>query len=182
MAECEKITKEYFEDFLAFLPVAVCFVDSEGYILKVNKKMEKLLGYKSHELIDDRLNKLFGDNAKEILNKELKDEEIVAQGKNKEVSVNIFSEKRVGKEKTCIFIALFDLSRAKEIEKKMEEKVKELERFNRLATGRELRMVELKRDKKKLREEKQELKEEVEKLEEQIQKIKTQKKEDDEEK
>ncbi len=146
-----KNNKDYFEEFLSFLPLAVCFVDSEGYILEINEKMEKLLGYKSHELIDDKLTKLFGEGAEEILLKEVKDKEMKAKSKDGEKPVIVFSEKRVAEEGPSVFIAISDLSRAKKIEKQMEEKVKELERFNRLATGRELRMVELKRDKKKLK-------------------------------
>ncbi len=165
MSEEKEINREYFDKFLSFLPIAVCFVDSEGYILKINEKMEKLTGYKSHELVDDRLEKLFKGDAERILNKELKDEEIKVNGKNEEIPVTVFTEKNIGEKGLDIFIALSDLSRAKKIEKEMEEKVKELERFNRLATGRELRMVELKRDKKKLKEKVDELKEKLKKEE-----------------
>lgn len=147
----KKNKKDYFDEFLSFLPLAVCFVDSEGYILEINEKMEKLLGYKSHELIDSKLNKLFGDDAEEILLKEVKDKELEVEGKGKKMPVIVFSEKRVAENGPSVFIAVSNLNRAKKIEKQMEEKVKELERFNRLATGRELRMVELKRDKKKLK-------------------------------
>ena len=158
------IDSNYFEDFLSFLPLAVCFVDSDGYIVKVNEQMEKILGYKEHELIDVQLEKLFGDRADEVLLKEVKDKEMKVSGKNEDIPVIVFSEKRISDEGTSVFIAISDLTRAKKIEKKMEEKVEELERFNRLATGRELRMVELKRDKKKLKRKVDKLKEKIDKL------------------
>ena len=173
--------ENYFDEFLSFLPLAVCFVDSEGYILKVNEQMEKILGYKSHELIDDNLEKLFGEDADEVLLKEVKDKEMKVQGKDEEIPVIVFSEKRVSGEGPSVFIAISDLTRAKKIEKEMEEKVKELERFNRLATGRELRMVELKRDKKKLKKRIKKLEEKLSELQNNTSKEDKQKGNDEEE-
>lgn len=177
MFDENNLTEDFFDDFLSFLPIAVCFVDSQGYILNINEKLEKLSGYKKHELIDDKLNKLLGAEAGKVLTKEIKDEEMEITGKEKKFPVTIFSEKRVEEEGAKIFIAFSDLTRAKKIEREMEEKVQELERFNRLATGRELRMVELKRDKKRLKEKIERLEEEKEKLQQEIKDNKEDKKE-----
>ncbi len=165
--EKNKISKDYFNDFLSFLPVAICFVNSEGYILNVNEKAEKILDYKKHELIDSEMNKIFKKkDVESILSRDIRAEEIEVKSKEGEKPVSLFSGKRVGDDKSHIFVALSDLSRAKKIEKEVEEKVKELERFNRLATGRELRMVELKRDKKKLKQEVEEMEDKLKKIEE----------------
>lgn len=161
----EKFLEKYTEDFLEFLPLAICILDSEGYIVKVNQKMEELLDYKKHQLVDEKLDKIFNEqDIKKILSGGVREEEVEVKGKEETIPVNLFADKKIG-DKEMFFVALSDLSRAKEIEKEMEEKVKELERFNRLATGRELRMVELKRDKKKL-------KGKIEKLEKKIEKLK----------
>lgn len=177
MFDQNNLTEDFFDDFLSFLPIAICFVDSEGYVLKINEKLEKLSGYKKHELIDDKLSKLLGDKAGEVLTKELKDQEMSVSGKEGEFPVTIFSEKRIEEDGAKIFVAFSDLTRAKKIEREMEEKVKELERFNRLATGRELRMVELKRDKKRLKEKIKRLETEKKELEKELKDNKEDKKE-----
>ncbi len=165
----KKISKNYFTDFLNFLPMAVCFIDENGYIIDANNELESLIGYKKHELVDSKLNKIFSDDdAGRIMNQEFGGEEFLLKGKETNVPVNLFSKKREGGKDG--FIALSDLSKAKEIEREVEEKVKELERFNRLATGRELRMVELKREKSKLEEENQRLKGRIIQLEDELNK------------
>jgi transcriptional regulator with PAS, ATPase and Fis domain len=163
--------KRNLKEFLNFLPIAVFFVDSKGYILETNRKMESLLDSKSHELIDEKLDKVFEEKSvKKILSGEMNNEEAEIKGKEDKHLVNVFT--KIDKEEDVIYIACSDLSKAKKIEEEMEEKVKELERFNRLATGRELRMVELKRDKKKIKEKFEKLKNEKEKLEREVEQLK----------
>lgn len=160
----ENFLKESLEDFLEFLPLAVCLLDSEGYIVKVNKKMEELIDYKKHQLVDEKIDKVFYEESiKKILSGKIQEEEIKVKGRNEVIPASLFTDRNIGGEE-IIFIALKDLSHAKKVEKEVEEKVKELERFNRLATGRELRMVELKRDKKKLEEKIKKLNNKIEKL------------------
>lgn len=167
--EINNFLKNNLKNFLDFLPIGICFLDSKGYIVKVNKKMEKLLDYKKHELVDEKLVKIFEEESiKKILAGEMKNEEAKIKGKENQFLVNIFTKKI----ENVIYIACNDLSRAKKIEEEMEEKVKELERFNRLATGRELRMVELKREKKKIKEKYEKMKDEKEKLKKEIEQLK----------
>ena len=65
--------KEFLKEFLSFLPLAVCFANSEGYILEVNERMEKLLNYKRHELVDDNLEKIFPkEEVEKILRKDFR--------------------------------------------------------------------------------------------------------------
>ncbi len=163
-----QLSKEFFEEFLNFIPVSIILVDEEDYIFGVNKGLEKLSGYKRHELVDDKIEKIFTEKDIEKLRREVSREEIALMGKEKKVKVEAFSEKFSG----GIFIALSDLDRAKQMEKEMEEKVKELERFNRLATGRELRMVELKRDKKKLEERNDSLETKLKEAKRELEKLK----------
>ena len=51
------------------------------------------------------------------------------------------------------FFGVFDLTEIKKKEEELQEKMEELEKFNRLAVGRELKMIELKEEIKKLKEE-----------------------------
>lgn len=166
----KKLSENYFKDFLNFLPMAVCFVDKKGYMIDVNRQMEMMLGYKRHELVDSKLDKIFSEaETKKILDQDLNGEEFLLKGKKEDIPVNLFRQER--EEDQEIFIAFSNLSQAKKIEQEVEEKVKELERFNRLATGRELRMVELKREKAKLQEENKKLRDEKSQLEVQLNKL-----------
>ncbi len=153
-------------DFLDFLPIAICFFDSEGIIFEVNKKAEDLLKYKRKELLNQKINKLLSEeDSEEILKSEIDDREFIIKGKEGEFPTKVFSKKDMAGQGN-VFMAFYDLSKSKEIEKKMKKNMKELERFNRLATGRELRMVELKRENKKLKEEKENFEKKLKKLEE----------------
>lgn len=164
----EQFSKEFFEEFLNFIPLSIVLIDGEDYIFEVNSQTESLSGYKKHELVDDKVEKIFTERDIEKLRRGATKEEMSIMGKDKKRRVEAFSEKF----DNGMFIALSDLDRAKEMEREMEEKVKELERFNRLATGRELRMVELKRDKKKLEEGNDKLETKLKEIKSELEKIK----------
>ncbi len=163
--------KKNLESFFSFLPVAICLIDSEGSLLEINKKMEDLSGYKKHELVDSKLSKIFKqEEAEEIMDKGVNGRELFIKGNEKKSPVNVYKKTIPGED--FFFLAFVDLSRAREIRSEMKEKVKEIERFNRLATGRELRMVELKRDKEKLKEKNKKLKKNIEKLRNELHNLK----------
>lgn len=154
--------ERYVGEILSLLPLALCFLNLEGVITKVNGKTEELTGFNVEELSGEDLGKIFSQKRKEKI---LKEERFIGEAKLKRkdgrMPVLIFSKKS-GEE---ILLGFIDLSRVKEgdreeskrrmieSEKKLEEKIRELEQFNRLATGRELKMIELKREKAQLEKE-----------------------------
>jgi hypothetical protein len=87
-----------------------------------------------------------------------------------EIIVNTFWATRIKKEEIEGFLLAFiDITLLKKIQKEMEEEIKlktkdlrekiiELEKFQKIAIGRELKMIELKEEIKKLREELEKLK------------------------
>ncbi len=160
--ENKKYCSYYFKEFLYFVPVGICFVDEDGLIFEVNKKTEQMLGYKKHELIDNNFDTIVHkEDLNKFLKQEIFEEEVDLIGKEEEVTVSAYS-KRVEKEGNfLIFVVFCDVTESKEKEMEVEEKVKELERFNRLATGRELKMVELKRENRKIIEKNKELQEKI---------------------
>ncbi len=161
----EKFCSHCFKELISFIPIGVCFINSNGLIFEVNKKTEELLGYKKHELVGSSLEKIIQKkDIDKFLKQEIFDEEIIFIGKENQIIISAYSKKVVKEDCSSIFIALCDLSESKQKEVEVQEKIRELERFKRLATGRELKMVELKRENKKTIQENQALREKIKKI------------------
>jgi len=73
--------------------------------------------------------------------------------RKKEIPINASAKIRKDETGEYIgyFFALVDLTEIKEKEKELREKVEELETFNKLAVGRELKMIKLKEEIKELK-------------------------------
>jgi len=168
--------KKYIEEFLVFLPISVCSVNPMGVIVDVNRMFCDVTGYKKGGEIEGetifRVEHLFEDKnkwltlEKKILGKELvKGEEmIIITISKKRIPVSLSASWREDDQGILIgyFLAFIDITEIKNLqenlEKKVEERTKELqkrveelERFNKLTIGRELKMVELKKEIKKLK-------------------------------
>jgi PAS domain S-box-containing protein len=163
--------ESYIKDFWQFLPLPVCYINPFNIILNIDEIFSKFSGYQPSEIIGEDLGKLFSDSEKaeefkkEILEKEtVSSRELVFITKDKkEIPVSISAMQRKDEKGNFIgyFFSLVDISESKkfqerlekEIEKKTEdlkEKIGELERMNKIMTGRELKMVELKEKIKQL--------------------------------
>lgn len=163
--------ESYIKDFWQFLPLPVCYINPFNIILNIDEIFSKFSGYQPNEIIGEDLGKLFSDFEKaeefkkEILKKEtVSSRELVFLTKDKkEIPVSISAMQRKDEKGNFIgyFFSLVDISESKkfqerlekEIEEKTEdlkEKIGELERMNKIMTGRELKMVELKEKIKQL--------------------------------
>jgi len=164
----------FIKEFSSFLPLAVCTVNPLGIIIDTNKAFLKLTEYQPIDIVGEFLKNIFLE--KEEIEKALEEvrekespltKELTLITKQKEkISVSVAISSRKDKEGNFIgyFIGLTDISELKKLQEEMEEKVKEktkelqekveeLERFQKLAVGRELKMIELKEEIKKLKEE-----------------------------
>lgn len=162
----------YIEDFSSFLPIAVCVVSPIGVIINVNKSFESLSGYKNIETAGTPIINVFSQKKKveKILN-ETWEKEII-QGrelillskKGKKIPVSVSLSTRKDREGNFIgyFIGIINITELKRLQEEMEEKIKErtkdlqrkieeLEVFQKLVVGRELKMIELKREIEKLK-------------------------------
>ena len=153
--------ENYITELFAFLPVPVCFISPIGVVLEFNPAFERISGYKFYEVLGEGAEKLFKKkNIEELIRETLKNEgienkEIILLPKNKkEIPVSAFTRARRDKNKSVIglFICIFNLSEIKNDERQLREKMEELKNFQKLAVGRELKMVELKKELKKLKE------------------------------
>ncbi len=165
--------ESYIRDFWQFLPIPVCYVNPLFNIIDVDVSLNKISGYDQLEIIGQEIGFLFKDKENiSNIEKELRENRVISGkraiflGKNgKEVPVSIFVMAREDEGKNIIgyFFALMDVTERerfeKELEKKIQEKtfllrekVEELEKMNKLMVGRELKMIELKKQIQELKE------------------------------
>lgn len=173
-----KDLRRYLEEFLVFLPLPVCSVSPLGIIVDANRTFYSLTGYKKEERIRGetvfRVETLFegkkkwGDLEERILDKGIiKGKEMILITKDKkQIPVSLSASYKEDEKGNLIgyFLAFTDITDFKMLQENLEEKVKErtkelqkrvreLEKFHELTVGRELKMIELKKEIKNLKEE-----------------------------
>lgn len=165
----------YVREYSTFLPLAVCTINTLGIILNSNQAFQGLTGYREIEAIGKKMEDLFLNkkNFKDLIKEKILKRKpsltrkmVLLTKKRKKIPVNVAISIRRDEEDNFIghFIALSDITAFEDLRKNLERKVKErtkqlqervdeLEKFRELTEGRELKMVELKQEIKKLKEE-----------------------------
>lgn len=150
----------YIDDLWLFLPIPVCFVNTAFKILNVSKALEDATGYKGLEIIGEGLEKIlknYRELPKELLQREAvigkEGTLITKEKKNLLTSISAKARKDEDDDILGYFFAFVDLSEIKNKEEELKKKIKELENFQKVAIGRELKMVTLKKEIKKLKKE-----------------------------
>jgi PAS domain S-box-containing protein len=161
--EEKKIMQKYFD----FLNALVLVLDKEGKVIFVNKKAAEVLGYKEEEILGKDWFLDFVDEEERERVKKVHQELILGKITPNEHVINfvVTKEKRkrlISWNNTVVFnqdkdiFATFsvgnDITEEKEKEEALRQKTEELERLNKLLVGRELKMIELKDQLKKLQE------------------------------
>jgi PAS domain S-box-containing protein len=168
LLEDMEMLESYTEDLFSFAPLSLCFINPAGMVLELNPAFESMTGYSQNEAVGEKLSLFVNEEyLKEFLNKLIEKEAVNGEEiliKNKEgedIPVLIFAKIRRAEDKEIngIFISFFDLTEIKKKEaeiqrnkKELEEKIREMEKFNQLVVGRELKMAELKEKIKELEE------------------------------
>ena len=166
--------ERYIEEFSTFLPLAVCTANPLGIIININQAFQNLTGYDTTAIVGELAINLFSNKKEaETLEKTVFKEKtvrtkelILLTKEKKEIPVSVSASTREDETGNIIgyFLAISDISEFKKLQEGLEEKVEErtqelqekieeLERFQRLAVGRELKMVVLKEEIQKLKEE-----------------------------
>jgi PAS domain S-box-containing protein len=169
--ELEELER-YIEELSTFMPLPFCIVNPSGMILNINEAFCNLTGYNDLEIVGEPIDTLFRNKqeAEELERKILKEglvkwqETILITKTGTAVNVNVSASLRKDRENNAIgyFFAFSDINELKKLQwqleqkveertKQLREKIDELERFNQLAVGRELKMVELKQEIENLR-------------------------------
>lgn len=146
--------ESYVRAFWEFLPIPICYVNPAFNIIDAGKKFEQFSGFEASELIGQGLERFFLDpqEVREI-EKKTKEEEAIFKKEtvfltkgDREVPVSISVAPRKDEKNNVIgyFFAFLDITERKKFEQELKERIEALERFQRIAVGRELKMVELK--------------------------------------
>ncbi len=152
--------ESYILDLFTFSPLPICFISPIGVILEFNPAFEKISGYKFYEIIGEGIKKIFDEKEinkliqEAMTKKEIWAKEMVLFAKEKrEIPVSVFTKARKDEKGKIVglFIGVFDLTEIKKTERELEEKVEDLEKFRKIAVGRELKMMELKEEIERLR-------------------------------
>ncbi|MDD4990348.1 MAG: PAS domain-containing protein [Candidatus Pacebacteria bacterium] len=158
----------YFEEFSTSLPLPVLSVNPLGFILDTNHAFEVLTGLNKEEILGQLAVNFFPEKEKieNLQGKVLAGKKILGQetivapsGSKKNIPVSVFMARRKDRAGNVLgcFICIYDISEFKTLQEGLEEKVRErtkelqerlseLERFHRLTVGRELKMIELKKE------------------------------------
>jgi len=172
LSEDLETLSDYTKSLWQFLPLPLCYINPLGFILDANQSFETFSSWSLLEIVGKPFDIIFSKkDTREIINQTLKKgkisnyETILLTKTDEKIVVAVYSQSRKDKEGNVIgfFLTLIDIRESKkfqeELQKKVEErteelqeKVAELERFNRLAVGREIRMIELKEEIKRLKE------------------------------
>jgi len=165
--------QKYIGELNIFLPLAFCTVNPLNRILGVSKAFCGLTGYSELETTGNNIDMFFLEKKEikefeaEIINRKEKIEReftlILKNQTNIPVNVTALARREETGEFVGYFLTITDISRTKQFQQELErqveektkelrEKIEELEKFNRIVVGRELKMVALKEKIKKLEE------------------------------
>lgn len=159
--------ENYIKDLWQFLPLPICYVNPYQNILDANSAIEKFLKVEPLGMVGERIDKFFVDKnyyqkfyerilkEKIVINEECE----VLTKNNEKRTVNISGSSRENGDGHIIgyYLALSDIEELKRLQEELEEKIEErtkelqkrieeLEKFQKVAVGRELKMVELKKE------------------------------------
>jgi PAS domain S-box-containing protein len=171
------LLESYTQDLFAFTPLSLCFVNPKGIVLEVNPAFVKITGHSDYDVVGETINRFIEQSEIDrIFKKALEGENIegektvIKKKDGGDLPVMVSAKVRRTEEEGIngIFLSFFDLTEVKEKEekvkesnKKLEEKIEEMEKINKLTIGRELKMIELKEEIEKLKEELKKYKEGV---------------------
>ncbi len=150
-----EILHEYLKHLWDFLPNPTCDINGPLIIINIGKSFLDFFGYKKQEIIGESIKNVFAEEEeykkfeKELLKKQTvyRQEINVVTKQGKIVPVAVFvSPKKENNLVVSYLVAFLDLSEIKEKEQQLQDKIKQLEFFQKLAEGRELKMVELKKE------------------------------------
>ncbi len=162
------LLESYIEELFSFTPLPLCFINPKGIILEANPAFLEKTRYEEEEVVGENISTFVKEEDIEKMVEKVKEEDSIENVETEMLAkdgdkfpVAAFAKSRlINKELAGIFFSFLDISEvkkkekeAKKANKKLKEKVSEMEKINRLTIGRELKMVKLKERVKELEKE-----------------------------
>ena len=138
---------------------AIVMLDPEGHVASWNAGAERIKGYTPEEIVGAHFSAFYPPEA---IQRGLPEQELAAAAKDGRFEDEGWRVRKDGKRfwASVVFTALRDkdgalrgfgkvtrdLTERKQTEAKLKQKYDEIERFNRVTVGREMRMIELKKE------------------------------------
>ncbi|HMB65840.1 MAG TPA: PAS domain S-box protein [Patescibacteria group bacterium] len=156
-----KRTKNKMQTIVEFVPSAIFTVDEDNKILTWNQAAKRMTGFSKKEMIGQKCTKfsllpcqnecgLWSQKVKKpIMGKECTIK--TKKGEKRTVSKNVDYLRDARGGKIGGIESFIDITEKKKKEKELQEKIEEMEKINKLLTGRELKMIELKNEIKELK-------------------------------
>jgi PAS domain S-box-containing protein len=157
----------YINDLFDFAPFSICTLTSNGIIVNINQSFKGLTGYSEIEIVGQNADIIFSDDIwKKILQKisessgKLKGMEADILNKNGAmIKVSVFGVARrdINNNETGYTLTFYDISELKRLQENLEKivnertkelqiKIGDMEKMFKLTVGREMKMVELKKE------------------------------------
>ena len=147
-----RLSENIFTSFMEFCPVYFFFKDNEARPIRLSKNYEEMLGKPVKDILGKSMYDIFPHNlAKLMIDDDLK----VIKGNlpikvqedlNGRIFETIKFPIKINEDLRYIAGFTIDITEQKKAEDALKQKIEELERFNELTVGRELKMVALKQE------------------------------------
>jgi PAS domain S-box-containing protein len=157
-------TSETLKEIIESSPAGIYVNDLKGTLLYGNKKAERIVGYKREELIGKNIAKIVLLDAAGVakalkllamnkLGKETGPDEFELRRKDGTKSIVIIRTNPIEIDNRKLVIGMVeDITERKKLETELKERNEELERVQNLTVGRELKMIQLKKEIEQLKE------------------------------
>jgi PAS domain S-box-containing protein len=146
----------YIEDLWRFSPTPLAYLNPQGVVLGVDQALINLFGISQEEIVGQLLCDLFprGQEILKIQAETLAAGSVAARevvlrdkaGAGKTVSISTMVRKDAEENIIGYFVSLIDISEQKKAEVQLKDQLAELEVFNKVVVGREIKMSDLERE------------------------------------
>ncbi len=148
----ERRTRIEYKNVLDTMSDGFCIIDLNGKIIDTNESYCKMIGYSRDELIKMRIDSVEVSQSKKDIEDHIKEIVLLGSGKFETTQrckngniIDVEASVTYLESGNKLFAFIHDITQRKKNEREIIARSQDLEKFNKIAIGRELKMVELKK-------------------------------------